>query len=72
MMYKSGRRPGQLRSILDYSAAIRQELGSEAQYREEDELRRRLAQSGGALVVSKSELRVTRTDSGEETMRQRS
>jgi hypothetical protein len=60
-MYRSGRRPGLLRSIMDYSAAIREELGSEADYLEEDDLRKRLTQSNGALVVEKDELRVTRT-----------
>ncbi|CAO2651972.1 Nn.00g002550.m01.CDS01 [Neocucurbitaria sp. VM-36] len=59
-MYKSGRRPGLLRSIMDYSAAIREELGTEVDYLEEEELRQRLRDSGGALVVPKSELRVTR------------
>jgi hypothetical protein len=66
-MYKSGRRPGLLRSIMDYSAAIREELGTEADFLEEEELRKRLAQSNGALVVEKTELRVTRTSTGEET-----
>lgn len=60
-MYRSGRRPGLLRSIIEYSAAIREELGSEAEYLEEDDLRKRLTQSNGALVVEKAELRVTRT-----------
>lgn len=60
-MYRSGRRPGLLRSIIEYSAAIREELGSEADYLEEDDLRKRLTQSNGALVVEKTELRVTRT-----------
>ncbi|KAL1798367.1 hypothetical protein ACET3X_002404 [Alternaria dauci] len=68
-MYRNGRRPGLLRSIMDYSAAIREELGSEADYLEEDDLRKRLTQSNGALVVEKTELRVTRTSisSGVET-----
>ncbi|KAI4906904.1 hypothetical protein J4E90_010107 [Alternaria incomplexa] len=69
MMYRSGRRPGLLRSIMDYSAAIREELGAEANYLEEDELRKRLTQSRGALVVEKRELRVTRTSTGERTKR---
>jgi len=54
---------------MDYSAAIREELGAEANYLEEDELRKRLAQSRGALVVEKRELRVTRTSTGEMTKR---
>jgi len=69
MMYRSGRRPGLLRSIMDYSAAIREELGAEANYLEEDELRKRLTQSRGALVVEKRELRVTRSSTGETTKR---
>jgi hypothetical protein len=69
-MYKSGRRPGLLRSIMDYSAAIREELGTEANLLEEEELRKRLTQSNGALIVEKTELRVTRTSTGEE-MRKR-
>lgn len=64
-MYKSGRRPGLLRSIMDYSAAIRQELGTEAEYLEEDELRKRLAQSGSALIVPREELRISRVGTGE-------
>jgi hypothetical protein len=69
-MYRSGRRPGLLRSIMDYSAAIREELGSEADHLEEDELRKRLKQSSGALVVDKTELRVTRTSTGVETRKE--
>jgi hypothetical protein len=67
MMYRSGRRPGLLRSIMEYSAAIREELGTEADHLDEDELRKRLTESRGALVVEKSDLRVTRTSTGEET-----
>ena len=64
-MYRSGRRPGLLRSIMDYSAAIRQELGTEAEYLEEGELRKRLAQSGSALVVPSEELRISRVGTEE-------
>ena len=70
-MYKSGRRPGLLRSIMDYSAAVRQELGTEAEYLEEDCLRKRLKQSGGALIVPNGELRISRMDTGESEMRER-
>lgn len=70
-MYKSGRRPGLLRSIMDYSAAVRQELGTEAEYLEEDDLRRRLKQSGGSLIVPSGELRISRADTGEREMRER-
>lgn len=65
-MYRSGRRPGLLRSIMDYSAAIREELGAEAEYLEEGELKKRLRQSGSALVVPKSELKIRRVDAGED------
>jgi hypothetical protein len=71
-MYKSGRRPGLLRSVLDLAAAIREELGAEAEHLEEDELRKRLTGSGGALVVPKQELRVRRTDTRELGARKRS
>lgn len=71
-MYKSGRRPGLLRSIMDFSAAIREELGIESEYLEEDELQRRVRDSGGALVVPKTELRVTRADTMEGGGRKRS
>lgn len=59
-MYKSGRRPGLLRSVLDLSAAMREELGAEAEHLEEDELRERLTNSGGAMYVPNEELRVSR------------
>ena len=68
-MYRSGRRPGLLRSIMDYSAAIRQELGTEAEYLEEDGLRKRLAQSGSALVVPSDELRISRVGTGESQLK---
>lgn len=71
-MYKSGRRPGLLRSIMDYSAAIREELGAETEYLDEEELRKRIRDSGGALVVPKTELRVTRADTSEQGGRKRS
>lgn len=71
-MYKSGRRPGLLRSVLDIAGAIREELGGEAEYLEERELRTGLTASGGALVVPKKELRISRTDTGDGTLRKRS
>ena len=70
-MYKSGRRPGLLRSILDLSAAVREELGVEAEHLEEEELRKRLTSSGGALCVPKDELRVRRVGSEESGVRKR-
>ncbi|KAF2793173.1 hypothetical protein K505DRAFT_277444 [Melanomma pulvis-pyrius CBS 109.77] len=60
-MYKSGRRPGLLRSILDISEAMKEEIGEDFETLEEDDLRRRLTESGGALIVPKRELRVSRT-----------
>ena len=68
-MYKGGRRPGLLRSILDYSAALREELGPDTDSLEEDELRKRVRDSGGALVVQKEDLRVTRRNTGYERPR---
>lgn len=70
-MYKSGRRPGLLRSVLDLSAAVREELGAEADGMEEEELRENLTKSGGALCVPKEELRVRRTGTGEKGRRKR-
>ena len=60
-MYKSGRRPGLLRSVLDLSRVIQEELGDAADRMEEDELRKSLTESGGHLLVPKDELRVART-----------
>ncbi|XPS79015.1 hypothetical protein M3J07_011022 [Ascochyta lentis] len=71
-MYKNGRRPGLLRSVLDLSAAIREDLGAEADDLEEEDLRRKLVRSGGALMVPKEELRVRRAETGELGTRKRS
>ena len=60
-MYKSGIRPGLLRSVLDLSAAIREELGVKVDDMSEADLRKQLSNSGGALVVPIEELRVRRT-----------
>lgn len=60
-MYKSGRRPGLLKSIMDISGAIREEIGEDADRLEEEELRKALRDSGGALLVPKKELKVRRT-----------
>lgn len=70
-MYKSGRRPGLLRSVLDLSAAVREELGVEAEHLEEEELRKRLTDSGGAMYVPKEELRVSRVGTEEFGTRKR-
>lgn len=69
--YKSGRRPGLLRSVLDLASAVREELGARADYMEENELREGLANSGGALCVPKDELRVRRTEEREFVVRKR-
>lgn len=70
-MYKSGRRPGLLRSVLDLSAAVREELGTEAEHLGEEELRERLTNSGGAMCVPKEELKVSRVGSGQFDLRKR-
>jgi len=62
-MYRIGRRPGLLRSILDIAAAMREEVGEDepnGDVLNEKELRRKLTESGGALVVPKGELRIAR------------
>lgn len=64
-MYRSGRRPGLLRSVLDLSAAVRDELGTKAEKMSEEELRRELTASEGALVVPKGELKIVRTGTGD-------
>jgi hypothetical protein len=63
-VYKSGRRPGLLKSILDISDAIREELGEDVDKLEEENLRKALNDSGGALVVPRRELKVSRTGTG--------
>lgn len=70
-MYKSGKRPGLLRSVLDISAVIREELGARAEHLQEDDLRKALRDSSGALVVPKTELRIGRTKRGDEDVRKR-
>lgn len=61
-MYKSGRRPGILRSVMDLSFSIREELGQKAQNYSNEELERSLRESDGAMVVELKDLRVSRTD----------
>lgn len=70
-MYKIGKRPGLLRSVLDLSAAVQEELGTQADCLEEEELRRRLTNSRGALYVPKGELRIRRTKTEDLGMRER-
>ncbi|KAF2817787.1 uncharacterized protein BDZ99DRAFT_514004 [Mytilinidion resinicola] len=59
-MYKAGRRLGLLRSVMDLSYAIREELGTKVQDFSEEELKTHLRESDGAMVVSSHELRVAR------------
>lgn len=59
-MYRSGRRPGLLRSVLDLAAAVREELGPDAEMLEEETLRERLTASGSMLKVPKELLRIRR------------
>ncbi|KAF2502174.1 hypothetical protein BU16DRAFT_554248 [Lophium mytilinum] len=59
-MYKAGHRPGLLRSVMDLSYAIREELGAKAQDFSEEELKTHLRESDGAMVVPSHELRVAR------------
>jgi hypothetical protein len=71
-MYKSGRRPGLLRAILDISGAMREEIGEEYETLMEDELRNRLREGGGTVIVPNQELRVTRAEMGEGRVKKRS
>ncbi|KAF2262950.1 hypothetical protein CC78DRAFT_618045 [Lojkania enalia] len=70
-MYKSGRRPGLLRSIMDISGVMKEEIGRDADNLDEDGLRRRLNNSGGVLLVPQEELRITRTDISEKMRNRR-
>ena len=69
--YKSGRRPGLLRSILDVSAPIREQVGDEYEILKEEELRKRLRGSGGALMVPEHRLGVARTDVNRDGLKKR-
>lgn len=75
-MYRGGRRPGLLRSILDVSAAVREEVGlgdgvkgareEQGTGLREEELRERLSRErGGRLVVPREELKVVRVPGDE-------
>lgn len=70
-MYKSGRRPGLLRAILDISGPIKEEIGEDHETLEENELMDRLSEGGGTVVVPKIELRVARVGMGEGDVRKR-
>jgi hypothetical protein len=70
-VYKSGRRPGLLLSIVEYAAAVREEIGEGVEDLEEEELKEKLRSSAGRLVVPRAELRVRRVHTGEEGLRRR-
>lgn len=70
-VYKSGRRPGLLRSIVEYATAVREEIGEGVEDLEEEELKEKLRSSAGRLVVPKAELRVRRVHTGQEGLRRR-
>jgi hypothetical protein len=56
-VYKSGRRPGLLRSVVEYAAAIREEIGEQAGDLEEEELRQRLRGVGEGWWCRRMRLR---------------
>jgi hypothetical protein len=66
--YKSGRRPGLLRSIVEYAAAIHEEIGDGVADLEDDEIRKKLRGSVGRLAVPKEEVRMRRVTTGEEVV----
>jgi hypothetical protein len=60
---RSGRRPCLLRSVVEYAAAIHEEIGDQAGIEEEEEeLRERLRGSRGRLMVPKAEVKVRRVE----------
>jgi hypothetical protein len=61
-VYRSGRRPCLLRSVVEYTAAIHEEIGDQAGIEEEEELRERLRGSRGRLMVPKAEVKVRRVE----------
>ena len=63
-VYKSGRRPGLLRSVLDLAKVIREEVGEHADTLEEDKLRKAIRESGGSLMVPGKDLSIERTSRG--------
>ena len=70
-VYKSGRRPGLLRAILDISGALKEEIGDDYEMLEEDELKNRLREGGGAVIVPKTGLRVVMVGMGEGDVKKR-
>ncbi|KAF2686659.1 hypothetical protein K458DRAFT_476462 [Lentithecium fluviatile CBS 122367] len=62
-MYRAGRRPGLLTSVVELARVVREEIArGDAEGMQENELRRALRESGGMLVVPKGEFRIGRTD----------
>ena len=60
-MYRTGRRPGLLRSVLDLARVIREELGNEEVERMgEEEIKKGLRDSGGRMTVPKQADRIGR------------
>ncbi|KAF1918422.1 hypothetical protein BDU57DRAFT_444250 [Ampelomyces quisqualis] len=70
--YQHGRRPGLLRSIVEFAAALREEVGEELVNMEEDEIRERLRRGKARLGVPEGETRIRRVDTGKEHARKRS
>lgn len=70
-MYKNGRRPGLLLSVLELSRVIREELGDTADQMSEEDLRKSLTASGGHLLVPRDEQRVARTRIDEAELKRR-
>jgi hypothetical protein len=61
-LYKSGRRPGLLRSIVEFAAVVREEVGEGVDELHEEELKQRLRESTGRLFVPKGQMRVCRVE----------
>jgi hypothetical protein len=70
-VYRSGRRPGLLRSIVEFAAAIKDEIGERAEELEEEDLKKMLRASNGKLVVPEHELKVRRVETGERAVKRR-
>ena len=62
--YQSGRRPGLLRSIIEYAAALREEIGEELVHMEEDEIRATLRRGTAGLKVPDREVSIRRVETG--------
>jgi len=71
-LYRHGRRPGLLSSIVEFAAVIKEEVGERAGDMEDEELRKRLRESSSKLTVPEGEMRVRRVDTGNEGVRKMS